>query len=557
MENPTINPQIAPFKKLCMSIGAIPTSFQDSMDYYECVLWLIKYLENTIIPVVNNNGEAVAELQELYTTLQNYVENYFENLDVQEEINNKLDAMAEDGSLQEIINEYLNANAIKFFETVALMKADTNLTVGNTIKTLGYHTINDGGSATYIVRDPEEDETANEKTTIALQNDLIAEYIFEDFVNVKQMGAYGDNTHDDVQAIQFAIDTNKNVIFPSGTYLINDYIEIKDKTYWKLNVGNAIINYSGTNYAFRLNNIRYCDFDFNKITAPNGGCIYFYGSSSDKYSQYVNIEFSELSAESTNDCIHGEASGDCWINEIRVKKGRFLAGQNGVYLLENSSNGLSHWTFEDLGIEGVTQGFLLETGSYAEQNDHYITSINFLNCRTHESSNTIKTIGKVLKGLIIQSRYMNSSQFNISSDTTDWKIIHADRTNYIYNGTFYENEIDISSDVTKNENLNYEGTSVLMTDNYATVRVNITAKSSNITPTNGYVLLSGLPKPKSNIYLLALNYAQSYENPIRLRLTTNGVLEAYYPGTCTIHTGNYPLIVNLTYPIKTYGIQSR
>lgn len=107
MENPKIKPEIAPFKRLCMSIGAIPTSFQDSMDYYECVLWLIKYLENTIIPVVNNNGEAVAELQELYSTLKNYVENYFENLDVQDEINNKLDEMVEDGTLTDIIGDYI------------------------------------------------------------------------------------------------------------------------------------------------------------------------------------------------------------------------------------------------------------------------------------------------------------------------------------------------------------------------------------------------------------------------------------------------------------------
>ena len=40
-----------------------------------------------------------------FTTLYNYVHDYFDNLDVQEEINNKLDAMTEDGTMAEIINQ--------------------------------------------------------------------------------------------------------------------------------------------------------------------------------------------------------------------------------------------------------------------------------------------------------------------------------------------------------------------------------------------------------------------------------------------------------------------
>ena len=46
---------------------------------------------------------------EEFTTLYNYVHDYFDNLDVQEEINNKLDAMADDGTLEALIAEYLGA----------------------------------------------------------------------------------------------------------------------------------------------------------------------------------------------------------------------------------------------------------------------------------------------------------------------------------------------------------------------------------------------------------------------------------------------------------------
>lgn len=94
----------SPFRHFITTIGNLPTSFTESMSYYEMLAWFCDYLQNTVIPAINNNAEAVKELQDLYIELHDYVENYFENLDVQEEINNKLDAMAESGELTELIN---------------------------------------------------------------------------------------------------------------------------------------------------------------------------------------------------------------------------------------------------------------------------------------------------------------------------------------------------------------------------------------------------------------------------------------------------------------------
>lgn len=88
---------ISPFRNFCITVGALPTSYLESMSYYEMLCWLCKYLENTINPAINQNAEALKELQE-------YVSNYFKDLDVQEEINNKLDEMADDGTLAQIIN---------------------------------------------------------------------------------------------------------------------------------------------------------------------------------------------------------------------------------------------------------------------------------------------------------------------------------------------------------------------------------------------------------------------------------------------------------------------
>lgn len=97
--------KLNPFGKFCCTIGHLPASYMISLSYEEQLLWLCNYLEKTVIPAVNTNAEAVAELQSLFITLKEYVDNYFDDLDIQEEVNSKLDEMAEDGTLAEIINQ--------------------------------------------------------------------------------------------------------------------------------------------------------------------------------------------------------------------------------------------------------------------------------------------------------------------------------------------------------------------------------------------------------------------------------------------------------------------
>lgn len=108
--NPSVPSQVVAdglkFPKFINNLGIIPTSYKDSMSYYECLAWLCKYLEETVIPSVNQNGNAVQELQNLYIELNSYVAHYFDTLDVQEEINNKLDEMASSGVLEDVLSVY-------------------------------------------------------------------------------------------------------------------------------------------------------------------------------------------------------------------------------------------------------------------------------------------------------------------------------------------------------------------------------------------------------------------------------------------------------------------
>ena len=99
--------------KFCCTIGMLPTSYKASLSYEEQILEIGHYLETVVYPAINNNAEALTELQGLFIALQDYVNNYFNNLDVQDEIDNKLEEMKENGELADIIAQFINEE-VKF-----------------------------------------------------------------------------------------------------------------------------------------------------------------------------------------------------------------------------------------------------------------------------------------------------------------------------------------------------------------------------------------------------------------------------------------------------------
>ena len=219
---------LSPFKRMVMTIGTLPTAFTDSMTYYEALAYFVKYLEETVIPAVNQNAEATKELQRLFTELKSYVDNYFENLDVQDEIDHKLDEMVESGEFQTIIAAYIAAyiqlNGLIMFDTVSDMKSGDTYQAGSIVKTLGYRATTSGGGAYYMIRAKVEGDDPDEMTLISLDDDsLVAQLVFDDIsINPIQLGAYGDGIHDDSIYFQKAID------IASTSYL---RVEVDDKDY--------------------------------------------------------------------------------------------------------------------------------------------------------------------------------------------------------------------------------------------------------------------------------------------------------------------------------------
>lgn len=95
---------LQPFRFWCQKV--LPLVYDDSLSYYELLCKVVDFLNKTMEDVGTLNDD-VTKLHTAYTQLQNYVNNYFSTLDVQEEINNKLDEMSKNGELTELIGVYV------------------------------------------------------------------------------------------------------------------------------------------------------------------------------------------------------------------------------------------------------------------------------------------------------------------------------------------------------------------------------------------------------------------------------------------------------------------
>ena len=203
---------------------------------------------NKIINSQNTVGNEMEILSQAFIDLQNYVNNYFENLDVQEEINNKLNEMAESGTLQEIITSYLNSKAIFGFDNVTSMKSATNLINGSYAKTYGFYNKNDGGL--YKIRNITNEDIVDNMFILPMENEnLIAELIVDDLY-IEQVGAKGDGVNDDTLILQDAID-----------YCINKKITLKSRG------GKTFLITSSLNFNNKI------DMDFNNSTIKTNSAI--------------------------------------------------------------------------------------------------------------------------------------------------------------------------------------------------------------------------------------------------------------------------------------------
>ena len=86
---------------------------------------------NKIIDSQNIVGTQMENVTNAFIELQNFVNNYFENLDVQDEINNKLNEMTENGTLTLLIKKYVDPIYKEYEETINTQITNQNAKIEN------------------------------------------------------------------------------------------------------------------------------------------------------------------------------------------------------------------------------------------------------------------------------------------------------------------------------------------------------------------------------------------------------------------------------------------
>ena len=283
--------------------------------------------------------------------------------------------MAASGQLADIISQYLNSTAIFGFDNVASMKASENLIDGSYARTLGYHSKNDGGGALYKIRNITNDDVVDEASIIEMgdgSNNLIAELVIEDEINVLQFGAYADGATATSSAIQKALDFgathNKTIFIPDGTYLLNttlnyapsNNLTLKLGTKAKLtansNIGSLIDITSNASF-FRIEG---GIFDGNQVVDYGIRSLY----TTNKYSPtYQDIYFYDFATSSMimRDSTHAGGSEHGYILGCKFYNQHTLATCLSIYTHDYTIDDCELF-YTNTGI--VTTGFLVISNTH-------------------------------------------------------------------------------------------------------------------------------------------------------------------------------------------------
>lgn len=141
-------------------------------------------------------------------------------------MNNEITKIQIESGTYTLKDSYARSKYNKAYNTLNALKNDSKIEDDMLVVTKGYYSINDGGGAFYVVRQITNQDVVDNMFLIALNDtSLVAELIYND-INVKQIGAKGDGITDDTNVINIALSKGKNVIFPSGEYLVNESIDI-------------------------------------------------------------------------------------------------------------------------------------------------------------------------------------------------------------------------------------------------------------------------------------------------------------------------------------------
>lgn len=134
------------------------------------------------------------------------------------------------------VNEYHDifvANIVDTDQTLSTVDVlkNTNLSVGQTVTTRGYNSVDDGGSASYTIESKTTQDIDGGKY-IELNNGNVAKLMYNGIVSLKQYGAKGNGVDDDSIATKNAVKylANNEILYvPEGDYVLKDQVTIENR----------------------------------------------------------------------------------------------------------------------------------------------------------------------------------------------------------------------------------------------------------------------------------------------------------------------------------------
>lgn len=130
--------------------------------------------------IIEEVKKVVTEVEALdlsFDELKKYVEDYFKNLDISKEVNDKIDEMAASGELEQLILDALQLKALLSFNILSDLESAENLINGSNVRIMGKDAYSDGYGAFYHIRESRTTDIIDGDNIVSLNNypSLIAE----------------------------------------------------------------------------------------------------------------------------------------------------------------------------------------------------------------------------------------------------------------------------------------------------------------------------------------------------------------------------------------------
>lgn len=356
---------LTPFKACVLQNFPFIEADFDAVTNYQLLCKVVEYL-NKLIDNSNKQNDNITQLEQNFITLYNYVKDYFDNLDVQDEINNKLDEMAASGELEQIYFKFVgyvtpemygakgdgvSDDTDSFISCLAnnktiFLNSNSKYLLSRTIE-LDNNTIIYGNNAQIITASTFN--TTNYKALFVNKNTSMTEY--NDSIYIYNLRIKENESSNLTDGIIHLRGTNNSVIE-------NLIIETNSNNSW------GIISFSANSNLL----IKHTDITNNSNNL--GGCVWIRSGLENGASSSVTIENSVFTSYGTDEILAINSGVD--VTNIKVNINYLKINSNGTntapFIITNKNNSIIDVSSNNLVINAVNSNNIIIIGTTNSNN---------------------------------------------------------------------------------------------------------------------------------------------------------------------------------------------